>query len=164
MKATSLATALIVVLFAIVPARAADDVSVERMATCQDSWLDWQKSYPAKLQAFADHLRSDFSQNANDPFAIPKTNKSIAGLRVTQMFPVSLGMGVGFSVTVDATFDRTKAILEKKLGRMLGKCEVGDGMRTCELDIAEKRTLMLMADDSAKSTTTLLGCYYYYEK
>ena len=37
-------------------------------------------------------------------------------------------------------------------------------MRSCELEIAEKRTLVLMAEDSAKATTTLVGCYYFYEK
>ena len=37
-------------------------------------------------------------------------------------------------------------------------------MRTCGLEIAEKRTLMLMAEDSPKATTTLVGCYYFYEK
>jgi hypothetical protein len=37
-------------------------------------------------------------------------------------------------------------------------------MRTCGLEIAEKRTLMVMAEDGPKATTTLVGCYYFYEK
>ena len=37
-------------------------------------------------------------------------------------------------------------------------------MRSCVLEIAEKRALMVMAEDNEKSGTTLLGCYYYYEE
>jgi hypothetical protein len=37
-------------------------------------------------------------------------------------------------------------------------------MRTCELQIGEKKTILLMAEDNPKSTTTLVGCYYFYEK
>ena len=89
---------------------------------------------------------------------------TVAGLHVAQVFPDSVGMGVGFSVGVDATFDQTRRSLEKMLGKPLVKCEVGDNMRSCALEIAEKRTLMVMAEDNAKNGTTLLGCYYYYEK
>ena len=81
-----------------------------------------------------------------------------------QVYPESVGMGVGFSVLVDATFDKTKRTLEQRLGKSLLKCTASDGMRTCELEIGKMRTFMLMAEDSAKSSSTLLGCYYYYEK
>jgi hypothetical protein len=37
-------------------------------------------------------------------------------------------------------------------------------MRTCELEIGEKKTILLMAEDNVKSKTTLLGCYYFYAK
>ena len=155
---------LIILQVAIVPAWAADDASIERLATCQDSWLDWQKNDPVQLKKFYDHFRSDFSRKENDPFWVPKTETSIAGLRVEQAFPESVGMGVGFSVTVHATFDEARRRVEKTLGRSLGKCETGDNMRSCELEIADKRTLTLMAEDNPKSTTTLVGCYYFYEK
>ena len=59
---------------------------------------------------------------------------------------------------------RSRRSLEKTLGKSLEKCDVSDNMRTCELEMGEKRTLMLMAEDNPKSATTLLGCYYYYEK
>jgi len=143
---------------------AAEDLSLERMATCQDSWLDWEKNEPAQLKTFGDQFRADFSQSENDPFFVPKTDTSIDGLRVLQVFPGSVGMGVGFSAVVDATFDNARRTFSKALGRSLEKCDVSDNMRTCELEIGEKRTFVLMAEDSAKSTTTLLGCYYYYEK
>ncbi len=150
--------------FAIVPAWGADDTGIERMATCKDSWLDWKKGNPSRLKAFGDHVRSGFSQKQNDPFLVPRSDTAIAGLRVLQLFPDSVGMGVGFSVTVDAPFDKARRSLERALGKSLGKCETGDGMRTCARKIADMRTFMVMAEDGTTSTTTLAGCYYLYEK
>jgi hypothetical protein len=164
MKIASLAGVLVVLQAAIAPALAADDLSIECLATCQDSWLDWKKSNSVQLKQVGEHLRSDFSQKESVPYLVPRANMTVAGLRVAQVFPDSLGMGVGFSVGVDATFDQARRSLEKTLGKPLTKCEVGDNMRTCALEIAEKRTLMVMAEDNAKNGTTLLGCYYYYEK
>lgn len=164
MKIASLAGVLIVLQAAIAPALALDDLSIERLATCQDSWLDWKKNNTIQLKQVGEHLRSDFSRDEKMSFLVPKTSMTVAGLHVAQVFPESLGMGVGFSVGVDATFDQARQRLEKTLGKALAKCEVSDNMRTCALEIGEKRTLMLMAEDNAKSSTTLLGCYYYYEK
>jgi len=160
---TALPASFLIALLA-VPGWAAGDTSVERMATCQDSWLDWSKADPARMTAFGDGFRADFSPNADGTFFVPKTAKSVAGLRVTQVYPESLGMGVGFSVVVDAPFDTARSNLEKLIGKPLVHCEASDNMRSCELQLGEERTLTLMAEDNAKSTTTLLGCYYYYEK
>jgi hypothetical protein len=155
---------LIGLLVAVASAWADDDVTLTRMATCQDSWLDWQTKDPAQLKKFGDHLHTEFSEHGNDAFVVPNARVSIAGLRVTQLFPNSVGMGVGISMTVDAPFDKARQAIEKAAGKPLTKCETGEGMRTCGLEIAEKRTLMLMAEDSPKATTTLVGCYYFYEK
>ena len=164
MKIASLAGVLVVLQAAIASALAADDPGIKRLATCQDSWLDWKKNNSVQLKQVGEHLRSDFSQKENTPYLVPKTSMTVVGLHVAQVFPDSVGMGVGFSVGVDATFDQTRRSLEKTLGKPLVKCEVGDNMRSCALEIAEKRTLMVMAEDNAKNGTTLLGCYYYYEK
>lgn len=164
MKIASWAWVLIVFPAAVASAQAADDPSIERMATCQDSWLDWNKTDPARLKTFGDRFRADFSRRANDPFFVPRTETTVAGLRVLQAFPDSVGMGVGFSITVEATFDKTRESVSGILGKPLEKCETGDGMRMCELEIGEKRTFTLMAKDDPKNATTLLGCYYYYEK
>ena len=164
MRAASRASVLAVLLAAVAPARAADVSSLERMATCRDSWLDWSKTDPARMKKFADDFRAGFSPGGNDAFFVPKTPTTVAGFRVVQAFPDSVGMGVGFSVVVDATFDEARRRLEKALGKPFVQCETGDNMRTCGREIADKRTLTLMADDNAKSTTTLVGCYYYYEK
>jgi hypothetical protein len=162
MKFASLAGAAF--LLAVVPAWAGDDVPLTRMATCRDSWLDWQKSDPARLTAFARQLHGQFSPHGDDPFLVPMSNIWIAGLRVTQLFPDNVGMGVGFSATVAGKFDETKRRLEKSLGKPIAHCETSDGMRSCGLPIAEKRTVMIMAEDDPHSTSTLIGCYYFYEK
>jgi hypothetical protein len=95
---------------------------------------------------------------------VPRSRTEIAGLRVTQLFPDSVGMGVGLSVTVEAKFDKARTRLEKTLGKKFAHCETSDGMRTCELQIAEKRIVMLMAEDDPKAASTLVGCYYFYKK
>jgi hypothetical protein len=164
MKTVSVAGALIAFACIILPARASDDAGLTRMALCQDSWLDWSKTDPAKLKAFGEHFRANFSHKDNDAFTAPKVETSILGLRVAQVYPESVGMGVGFSILVDADFDTARAVAEKSLGKKLGHCETGDGMRACELQIAEKRTITLMSADSSKTKQTLIGCYYYYEK
>lgn len=156
--------AVLAFLLLVATARSAEDPDIARMATCRDSWFDWQNSEPARLKAFGEHFRASFSQTENEAFFAPKAEMSIAGLRVTRAFPDSVGMGVGFSVFVEAPFDRTRQILEKSLGKPFKHCEKSDNMKACDLTIADKRTLMLMAEDSPQATTTLVGCYYFYEK
>lgn len=146
------------------PALAADNSGIERMATCRDSWFDWQKGDPAQLKLLGAHMRTALRGDASGSFLVPTARMSIAGLRVLQVYPNSVGMGVGFSVLVDATFADAKRTIEKSLGKPLGKCEVSDDMRTCGLQIADKRTVMMMAPDPEKKTGTLVGCYYFYEK
>ncbi len=145
------------------PATAADDLAITRLAACQDSWLDWQKTAPAALKTFVDRFNADFRHHGNDAFAIPRKEISVAGLRVLQAYPQSVGMGVGFSLTLDADFDKARKAFEAMLGKPLVKCEASDGMHSCERDIAAQRTFMLMAADN-DAHQTLAGCYYLYEK
>ena len=151
-------------LVTVTPAQAIDNLGIERLATCQDSWLEWKQTDPVQMKKFADSFQRDFLRKEKDPFFVPKSAQTIAGLSVLQVFPESVGMGVGFSVVVGASFDKTRTSLEQKIGKFLKKCETGDNMRMCELEIAEKKTIMLMAEDNVKSTTTLVGCYYFYAK
>jgi hypothetical protein len=165
MRTASLAKAVILLGATVAPALAAGgDTGFARMATCQDSWLDWKTSDPAKLQAFAAQFGSGYTQGADGQFLVPKSPQTPAGLRITQVFPESVGMGVGFSVTVDAPFDAVRKNVEKLLGKKLGKCETSDGMRACELELAPQRTVTVMAGDDPKSHATLVGCFYLYEK
>jgi hypothetical protein len=155
---------LFALLVGVIPAWSADDPRVENLALCRDSWLDWKKTDPAKLDSFGAFFRAAFTHRDNDAFFTPKSAMAIAGLKVTQVFPQSVGMGLGFSVLVDARFDAAKQALEQKLGKPLSQCETGEGMRTCGLPIAEQRTVMLMSGDPPNDKTTLVGCYYLYEK
>jgi hypothetical protein len=161
---TSLAAAIFAVFAVVLPASAADDVGLTRMATCQDSWVEWGKGDPARFKVFAEHIHAAFTPHGNDPYMLPKASVSVLGLHVAQVFPESIGMGVGFSLAVDAPFDTTRAAIEKTLDKKLVHCEASDGMKSCELEIAPQRTVTLMAGDDPKAHQTLIGCYYYYEK
>ena len=164
MKCAWPAGLLLTLLVGVIPALGADDPRVENLALCRDSWLDWKNTDPAKLNSFGVYFRSAFAHDGNDAFFTPKSAMAINGLKVKQAFPESVGMGLGFSVLVDATFDVAKRALEQELGKPLRRCETGDGMRTCELPIAEQRTVTLMSGEPPNDKTTLVGCYYFYEK
>ena len=87
------------------------------------------------------------------------------GLPVARVFPESIGMGVGFSVLVDASFDDTKKSLEQRTGKPIDGCEPpGDGMRVCSRKIGEQKTLGLMTVVSVKPAQTLFGCIYFYRR
>jgi hypothetical protein len=64
-------------------------------------------------------------------------------------------MGVGFSLTVEANFDKARAEFEKLAGKTFKTCESGEGMKSCELEVGEKRTMMIVAGENGKSKTTL---------
>ena len=164
MKCAWLAGLSVTLLVGVVPAWGANDPRVEDLALCRDSWLDWKNADPAKFDSFGTFFRSAFTHSGNDAFFVPKSAMAIDGLKVTQVFPESVGMGVGFSVLVEATFDVAKQALERKLGKALQQCETGDGMQTCELPIAEQRTVTLMSGVPPNDKMTLVGCYYFYEK
>jgi len=155
---------LFALILSVLPAAAADDAGLETLATCRASWLEWQKANDPKLEPLAAHLRAAFTQKEGEAYIVPKAATTIAGLRVLQVYPSSAGMGVGFTVLVDATFDKARATFEKNLGKSLGHCETGDGMHACELELAPQRSFMLMTSDKPGDTKSLVGCYYYYEK
>lgn len=145
-----------------VHALAADDL-IEQLATCKTSWLDW-KNDPIQARKFTDSFNAAFAQKSgHDPY-LPKQSVRVVGLPVLQAFPESVGTGVGFSVTLGAEFDTARLNVEKAIGKKLKDCSTSDGMRMCGLEIAAKRTLMLMASDKDRSARTLLGCYYFYAK
>lgn len=164
MKCVWLAGPMLTLLVVAMPVWGASDPRIENLTLCRDSWLDWKNTDPSALDNFGAFLRSAFAHNGNDAFFTPKSAMTIDGLKVTQVYPGSLGMGLGFSVLVDASFDVAKQALERDLGKPLRDCQTSDGMRTCELSIAEQRTVMLASNDPPNDKTTLAGCYYFYEK
>ena len=164
MKCVWLAGRMLTLLVASAPAWGASDPRIDNLTLCRDSWLDWKNTDPSALASFGAYLRSAFAHSDNDAFFTPKSPMTIDGLTVRQVFPGSLGMGLGFSVIIDAPFDVTKQVVERDLGKPLRDCDASDGMRICELSIADQKTVMLASNDLPNDQTTLLGCYYFYEK
>ena len=139
-------------------------LNLERLATCQDSWFEW-KDDQARMKALAAGLHTAYHQQQDtDAFVVPDEKTTLLGLRVLRVFPASIGMGVGFSVVVSGSFDAAKKAVEGVIHKPLGKCETSDEMRTCGLEISEKKSVMLMGDNSRKSKEVLIGCFYFYEK
>jgi hypothetical protein len=164
MKPSIVAGGMLAMLAIVLPAHAADDAALPRMALCQDSWFEWTKKDPKTFEGFRTHFFGAFSRHDNDPYWLPRAKISVLGMNVAQGFPDSVGMGVGFSLTVDAPYDTARAAMEKTLGKKLVHCEASDDMKSCELEIAPQRAITIMAEDSSKAKQTLIGCYYFYEK
>ena len=156
-----ISVALLSLCLAATPASGAADDLIEQLATCRVSWLDF-KNDPAQARKFGETINAAFTQQPREPAWTPKKPIVVGGLKVVEAFPESVGMGVGFSLSVDATFDTARAAFEKLAGKKFEACESGDGMKSCELKVAEKRTMMIVGGDNGKSKTTLLGCYYFY--
>lgn len=146
-----------------VSAQTTDDASVLRLLTCQDSWLEW-KNDPAQQQKFVDTVKANFKQNGRDGLFVPIKPMAILGLDVVQLYPQSVGMGVGYSVVVNASFDMTKAALEKQLGKPFAHCESATEGRSCERELAKQKTVMMVEGSRGSNPKTLFGCYYLYEK
>src|SRR4051812_24393668 len=127
MQFLRLVGSLLALLIAAGPAIAAGDPRTENFALCRDSWLDWEKSDPAALDSFGAFLSLAFTHDSDDGHLTPKAPMTIDGLDVTQVFPSSLGMGLGFSVLVDASFETAKQAVERDLGKPLRECQAGDG-------------------------------------
>ena len=140
-----------------------EDVGILRLLSCQDSWMDW-KDDPVKKQNFVNALKANFKQNERDRTFVPIKPISILGHQVFQLYPQSVGMGVGYSVIVNASFDATKASLEKHMGKPFDRCQAASEGKSCERELAKQKTLMLMEGSRGNDPKTLFGCYYLYEK
>ena len=107
---------------------------------------------------------ADFKRKGRGASFEPNKPVSILGYAINEVYPESIGMGVGFSVLVDAEFDTIKASLEKQVGKPITKCSKERDSRSCEYTFAEKKTLLLMEGGRGKNAKTLFGCYYFYAK
>ena len=144
-------------------AQATDNALLSQLATCEQSWIGWDKASP-KVAEFRKLFTEDFKRRDREPGFAPIKPLSILGFAVAEAYPESVGMGVGFSVLVDAEFDKVKASLEKQVGKPLGDCSKEGNSRSCEHTIGEKKTLLLFEEGRGKRAKTLFGCYYFYAK
>jgi len=142
----------------------ANEAQLLRLATCQDSWLEW-KNEPERLRRFATDLHQRFTLQPKSPAMKPNAPARLLGFAIEQLFPDSVGMGVGFSVQLQADFKQLRQRFEAQLGRPL-QCESGDGMLSCELPLGERKTAMLVTGEGSRGSgaTTLLGCFYFYQQ
>jgi hypothetical protein len=143
-------------------AHAADEPQLQRLALCQDSWLDW-KDDEARMARFASHFESRFERSPQGDAFAPKAPVQALGRTVTQVYPQSVGMGVGFSLVVNADFAQARAAIEQQLGKPMN-CTTGEGVRSCELKLGPKKTALLMNGQNGQAKTSLVGCYYFYQQ
>ena len=165
MHPAKIITALFIFLCAVAStnARAQDNKALLQMATCEESWLDFRQD-PVKVQKYSGLFQAQFREGGRDSSMVPIKPTQLLGLKISRVYPQSVGMGLGFSVIVDAGFDATKAGMEKQMGKSFEHCASEEGSKSCELSIADKKTVVLMEGARGKKPQTLLGCYYYYEK
>lgn len=157
------AIALLSQLFLVAANTHAAEPSLDTLATCRDSWLDW-KDDPARGAKFAEDLRTSFTHQRNEgDFFVPKTPRKLLGLPVARVYPDSVGMGVGFSVLVNSGFETARKAVEKTLGKRLKCDEKSEEGFGCELALGPKKTVFVMAEDKS-SQSALIGCFYFYEK
>jgi hypothetical protein len=143
------------------PAHAADEPMLQQLASCQDSWLEWKENNPHMTQ-LVNFMKTNFAAPDDGGAFVPKGPISAMGMKVARVYPQTVGMGVGFSMIVNAKYDDVRRSFEKQLGKPM-TCSVSEGTPACELKLGEKKTAVLMTDDP-RAATTLVGCYYYYEK
>ena len=160
-SAITLAAAL-VAFIAIGDAQAAGAPSFERLALCHDSWLDW-KDDAARMGAFGSHLEGQFTRSPGDGSFVPRAPLQVLGHSVTQVYPQSVGMGVGFSLVVSTGFAQARSAIGKQLGQSMS-CSTSDGVRSCEIKLGEKKTAILMTGQNGQAKTSLMGCYYFYQQ
>jgi len=139
---------------------AADDIVLQRLATCQDSWYDWKEGDPRMTQYTA-YIASRLAQADGAAFT-PTAPMTVFSMPVSLVFPQSVGTGVGFSMMVGGDIAQVRKRYEAQLGKPM-TCATSDGSPTCELQVSAKKTVILMSE-GPRSRTTLAGCYYFYQK
>lgn len=143
-------------------AAATDDSLLERLAACQESWMDWKQD-PAAVQRFRDLMQSRFTPEPRSPAWTPKQPTTAFGLPVTKAYPQSVGMGVGFSLEVRAAPAQVRQAMETAIGRPMS-CETGEGELACEVELGKRRTAMILTANEGRGTQSLIGCFYYYQQ
>jgi hypothetical protein len=136
-------------------------VSLERLSTCGESWLDW-KANPAVAASFRDYFLERFEQEPRSGGWQPRRPVSVFGLPVVKAYPQSVGMAVGFSLEVRGTAGDLRRAVESAIGRPL-QCERAEGALGCEAELGERRTAMVVAADAGRGQNSLIGCYYFYQ-
>lgn len=137
--------------------------TLTRLASCQESWYDMRND-AERVQRIGALLREHFEPQDRSPSWKPRRPMKWLGHEVLELTPQSVGMGLGFGVTVKARLSAVRPAFEKAVGRPVGNCDKGDGMSMCSVEIAAKRTAMMVGPADSPDRGTLLGCYYFYQQ
>lgn len=140
----------------------AEDLYLGKLATCQDSWFDWEDD-DRRMGQFADRFNTNYTRIEEEPAFLPKVPGKVLGFPLVKVYPQSVGMGVGFSLELEGPFAEIRSEVEGRLGKPL-ECSDSDGMTSCGMELGENKTVMLTASGDGADAVNLLSCYYYYEK
>ncbi len=154
--------ALLAAITASAAVRAADDPQLQRLALCQDSWLDW-KDDAVRMGRLMHDFETRFDRGASDAAFVPRSSTSVLGSRVTEVYPQSVGTGVGFSLTVNTPHAQVRARIEQQLGKKM-QCSTSDGFVSCAVELGAKKTALLMTEQNGQAQSSLVGCYYFYQQ
>jgi len=143
-------------------AQAAGELSLERLASCADSWMDWKQD-AALAEQFRNYFLARFEQEPRSPGWQPRRPATVFGLPVVKAYPQSVGMGLGFSLEVRGTPADVRRAMERAIDRPL-QCERAEGALSCEAKLADRRTALVLAADEGRGQPSLIGCFYYYQQ
>jgi hypothetical protein len=144
------------------PAQAAAELSLERLASCADSWMDWRHD-AGMAEQFRNYFLSRFDQEPRSPAWQPRRPVSVFGLPVVKAYPQSVGMGVGFSLEVRGAPADVRRAMEAAIGRPL-QCERAEGALSCEAKLGDRRSALVVAADEGRGQNSLVGCFYFYQQ
>lgn len=147
------------------PAEAATELPplLQKLASCEDSWLDWKRD-ETRMRAFGEVLMAHFRRDEKRRVWVPLRPLHYLGAEVSELTPQSVGMGLGFGVTLKAPMASLREGFEQAVGRKLGDCNSSDGLTSCGAELAQRKTAMMVSPTAKPQVGTLVGCYYYYEQ
>lgn len=138
-----------------------DGAAFQRLAMCQDAWVDW-KGDNARMTAYVDRFKTRFTRAAGESAFVPVAPVKVLGFPVVKVYPQSLGTSVGFSLVLDAPLAKVRAELERATGKTL-ECSESEGTLYCGAPLDDGKTLTLSSGDHGQARQSLLGCAYHYE-
>lgn len=140
---------------------AAGEPVLSRLATCQDTWSGWQEGDP-RMDRYVAFFENGYTRDDDAASFTPKAPTTSMGFSVTNVFPQSVGMGVGFSVTLVGGYAQIQMAVESELKQPMD-CSTSDGMKSCVVGLAADRIVMLTSADNGAAPSSLLGCFYRYD-
>lgn len=134
--------------------------SLARLAMCQGSWLDW-KDDEVRMARYIGQFDTGFTRIEEEAAFVPKTPIKVLGFPLIKVYPQSVGMGVGVSVSLGAPLTKVRTEVERAIGKPL-ECSNDEGTTYCGASTADSKSVTLAA--AGDGNGSLLGCMYYYEK